>query len=251
MADDLDAAGLHHPVGLRALDIAAALDGEIDDDRAGPHRRDHLLGDQARRRPAGDQRGGDDDVLLLDVLGHQRRLLGLILLRHFLGVAARGLRVLEFFILDRKKFRAEAFDLLLGCGTNVGRRDDRAEPARGRDRLQAGDADAHDEHLRGGNRAGRSHHHRQRAAVFFGRIDHRAIAGEIGLARQHVHRLRAGDARHQLHGEGGNPGVGHLLERGLVAVRIHDGDDQRALLVFGEFGRRRAAHLEHDVGVLA
>ena len=83
-----------------------------------------------------------------------------------------------------------------------------------------------------------------------GGIDHRAIAGEIGLARQHVHRLRAGDARHQLHGEGGDAGVGHLLERGLVAVGIHDGDDQRALLVGGELVRRRAAHLEHDVGVL-
>ena len=46
------------------------------------------------------------------------------------------------------------------------------------------------------------------------------------------------------------PGARHLLERGVVAVRIHDGDDQRALLVVGEFVRRRAAHLEHDVGVL-
>ncbi len=47
-----------------------------------------------------------------------------------------------------------------------------------------------------------------------------------------------------------SPGVGHLLERRLVAVRIHDGDDQRALLVGGKLVRRRAAHLQHQVGVL-
>ena len=122
--------------------------------------------------------------------------------------------------------------------------------ARGRDRLQAGDADAHDEHLGRRHGAGRGHHHRQRAAIFAGGVDHRAIAGEIGLAGEHVHRLRARDARHQLHGEGNEPGIRHLLERGFVAVRIHDGDDQRALLVGGQFVGRRAAHLEHQVGVL-
>ena len=111
---------------------------------------------------------GDDDVLFLDVLGHQRRLLGLILLRHFLRVSARGLRVLELFILDRRNFAPRTLDLLLRCGTNIGRRNDCAKPPRGRDGLQAGDADAHDEHLRGRNRSGSSHHHGQRAAVFFG-----------------------------------------------------------------------------------
>ena len=184
------------------------------------------------------------------MLGHERCLLGLVLLGHFLGVAARGLRVLEFFVLDRKEFCAEAFDLLLRRGTHIGRRDDRAEPPRGRDGLQAGDADAHDEHLCRRNRAGGSHHHRQRAAIFLGGIDHRTIAGEVRLARQHVHRLRAGNARHQFHGDRGNPGVRHLLERGLVAVRIHDGDDERAFLVVGEFGRRRPTHFENDVGIL-
>jgi len=50
--------------------------------------------------------------------------------------------VLEFLVLDREEFGAETFDLLLGCGPHVGRGDDGAKPARGRDRLQAGDADA-------------------------------------------------------------------------------------------------------------
>ena len=67
-----------------------------------------------------------------------------------------------------------------------------------------------------------------------GRIDHRLVAGEVGLARQHVHRLRAGDARHQLHGESGDVGLGgHGLDVGLVAVRVHGRDDQRAGLVGG------------------
>ena len=76
--------------------------------------------------------------------------------------------------------------------------------------------------------------------IFLGGIDHRAVAGEIGLARQHVHRLRAGDARHQFHGEGDHAGIGHLRERRLVAVRIHDGDDERALLDARELGRNPA-----------
>jgi hypothetical protein len=175
------------------------------------------------------------------VLGDQRGLLGLILLRHFLGVAAGRLGGLEFLVLDRDEFRAEAFDLLLGRRPHVGRGDDGAEAARGGDRLQAGDAGAHDENLGGRHRAGRRHHHRQRPAEFGGRVDHGAVAGEIGLARQHVHPLRAGDARQELHGEGDDAGLRHGAQRRLVAVRVHDGDDDRAFLQARQarrFGRR-------------
>ena len=45
--------------GLAELAVAALLGGEIDDDRAGPHAVHHLGGDQHRRAPAGNQRGGD------------------------------------------------------------------------------------------------------------------------------------------------------------------------------------------------
>ena len=165
------------------------------------------------RRAARDQRRGDDDVLLGDMRGDQRRLLGLVGVRHFLGVAARGLGLLEFLVLDRDEFGAEQLDLLLGRGAHVGRGDDRAEAPGGRDRLQPGDADAHDEGLGGRHGAGRRHHHRKRAAIFGRRVDHGAIAGEIGLAGQHVHHLRAGDARHQLHREGGDAGLGERLDR--------------------------------------
>src|SRR3979411_3199403 len=62
--------------------------------------------------PARNQRCGDDDILLLDVLGGERGLLGLILFRHFLGVAACGLGLLELLVLDREKLGTQAFNLL-------------------------------------------------------------------------------------------------------------------------------------------
>ena len=91
--------------------------------------------------------------LQLGDAGDECRLLGLIVVGHFLGVAARGLGLLELLVLDGEEFRAERFDLLLGCRPDVCRGDDGAHAARGRDRLQPGDPDAHDECARGGNRA--------------------------------------------------------------------------------------------------
>ena len=164
------------------------------------------------------------------MLGRQRRLLGLVFLRHFLGVAAGRLGRLELLVLDREEFCAERGDLLLGGGPHVGGGDDGAEAARRGDRLQPGDADAHDEDLRRRHGAGRRHHHRQRAVVFRRRVDHRLVAGEVGLAGQHVHRLRARDARHELHREGGDAGLGERLDRRVVAVGVHDGDDGGARL---------------------
>ena len=199
--------------------------------------------------PTRDQRSGDDDVLLLDMLGGQRGLLGLIFFRHFLGVTARGLCVLEFFVFDREELGAQAFHLLLGRGPHVGCGHDGAETPRGRNRLQAGDTDTHDEYFRGRYGAGRRHHHRQRTAIFLRGIDDGTISGEIGLAGEHVHRLRARDAWHQFHREGGNPRIGHLLQRGVIAVRIHDGNNERALLVGGEFARRGPPHFQDNVGI--
>ena len=183
------------------------------------------------------------------MLGGQRGLLGLILFRHLLGVTARGLRVLELFVLDGEEFGAERFNLLLGRGPHVGRGDDSAEPPRGGDRLQAGNADTHHEHFGCRNRACRGHHHRESAAEGLGCLDHGAIAGEIGLAGQHIHHLRAGDARHQFHRKCQNAGLGQRLQRGLVAVGIHDRNDQGAALVAGKLGCLRAFHLDDDVGI--
>src|SRR6202158_4805108 len=146
-ADDLHAIDLNGFATLHAFDIAAALDRKTDQHRARLHRPHHLRGDEARRGPARNQRGGDDDVLLLDVFGGQRRLLGLILFRHFLGIAAGGLRLLELLVLDREEFGAKAFDLLFHRGPPVGRGDDGAKPPRGRNRLQGGNDAPHNDHL--------------------------------------------------------------------------------------------------------
>ncbi len=43
-------------------------------------------------------------------------------------------------------------------------------------------------------------------------------------------------------------GLRHGAQRIVVAVRIHDGDDDRALLQTRKLGRLRPPHLEHDIG---
>lgn len=138
--------------------------------------------------------------------------------------------------------------LLLCGGANVRRRDDRAQAAGGSDRLQAGNARAHDEDLGRRHGAGSGHHHRQRAVIFVGGVDHRLITGKVCLAGKHVHGLGAGDARHQLHGEGCEARAGHGRYRFLVTVRVHDGDDDSAGPVAGNLLRTRPTDLEDHVG---
>ena len=71
------------------------------------------------------------------MLGDHLGLLLPVLVGELLGVAAGGRRLR----LDHAhELGAEALDLLLGGGPDIGRGDHGAEPSRGRDRLQAGDA---------------------------------------------------------------------------------------------------------------
>ena len=79
------------------------------------------------------------------------------------------------------------------------------------------------------------------------RLDHRLVAGEVRLARQHVHHLRAGDARDELQREGLQAGVRQLLQRRFVAVGVHEGDDCGAALVAGHIVG--PADLQHEVGI--
>ena len=182
--------------------------------------------------------------------GDELGLLGLVGVAHFLGVAAGGLGGLELLVLHGDEFRAQRGHLFLGGGAHVGGGHHRAEPAGGGDGLQPGDAGAHDEGLRRGDRARRGHHHGEGAAIELGRLDHGAIAGEVGLAGQRVHGLGAGDARGELHGERvdlrGRAGLGELQ----VAVGLEQADHDRAVLEL--FKRRlvRPAHAEQRVRVL-
>ena len=78
--------------GPGALDIAALRHREVEDHAAGFHAGDLRVGDQARRSAAGDQCGGDDDILLGDVTSHQR----IRLISNRLHVAKTSVQIWNF-----------------------------------------------------------------------------------------------------------------------------------------------------------
>jgi hypothetical protein len=86
------------------------------------------------------------------------------------------------------------------------------------------------------------------------RIHHRPVSRQIGLTGQHVHGLRAGDARHQFHCQRGNARFGFGRQPVAVGIRVQDADQHGAALHQREFvasfgGGRRMPHLQHDIGV--
>ena len=185
-----------------------------------------------------------------EVLGDHVGLLLPVLLGQLLGVAARGRRVL----LDHAdELGAEALDLLLGRGPDVGRRDHRAQAARRGDRLQTGDPGADHEHLGRRHGAGRGHQHRHHPIELGEAVDQRAIAGEIGLAGQDIHRLGAGGARQQFQRKGDHArlGIGRDLLGMLIGVEHADQNltraQQRHLVDLALAGGERPPHLEQDV----
>ncbi len=102
--------------------------------------------------------------------------------------------------------------------------------------------------LRRRHGARRGHHHRDGLAEHGGGIDHRLVAGEIGLAGEHVHRLRAGDARHELHRHQRGAGARQRFESGAVVVGREDGGHDRPGLQGFDLVGRGPAHLEENVG---
>jgi hypothetical protein len=126
----------------------------------------------------------------------------------------------------------------------------RAKPPRGRDRLQAGNADAHDERLGGRHRAGSCHHHREGLAIFGGGIKHRLVAGQVRLAGEDIHRLRACDARHELHRQRLDPGRGVGIHAPPLAERIETRHQQRTGLLSAERLNRWPLNAQNDVGIL-
>ena len=209
----------------------------------GAHRLDHVGADEARRRAAGNQRGGDDDVLFGDMRGDEVGLLRLVGVRHFLCVAARGFSLLELLVLDGDEFRPERLDLLLGRRAHVGRGDHRAQAPAGGDRLQAGDADAHDEQLGGRDRAGGGHHHRQAP----GRIRPRRRSRRDNRRGSPGSTARPSTCARVMRGRSSmakacDPGLGHRLDCVTMAVGVHRRDDDRVGLETRDlcraFGRR-------------
>ena len=93
------------------------------------------------------------------MLGQDGGDLGLFFRRQLAGVAALAARV----DAGLDKSRAERQRLLLGFRSDVVAFGHRAQTMRGRERLQSGDAKAHDQHLGWTDRAGRRRDLRQNA----------------------------------------------------------------------------------------
>src|ERR1700722_5274130 len=70
-ADDGDSVDHHCFSGARQFAVAAALGGEVDDDRTGGHTLHHVGGNQHRRFFAGNDGGGNYDVTFGDDAGQQ------------------------------------------------------------------------------------------------------------------------------------------------------------------------------------
>ena len=183
-------------------------------------------------------------------------LAALIVLAHLAGIAAGGLGALGRFLVDHQERGAKALDLLLGGGAHIGREDDTAKSPRRGDRLQAGDPCPHHQHPRRLDRAGRGHHHRHGPAEFAGGIERGLVAGEVGLRRQHVHRLRPGNARDQLHRHRRDAGLCVGLDILGVLQRRQQADERGPPLHHIQLvgltvlaAEQRALDLQHDVGI--
>ena len=76
---------------------------------------------------------------------------------------------------------AEGLHLFFHDWAHVVGGDDRSQPARGGDRLQARDSRAHDQHPRRSHSAGRGHHHREELPQPLRRHQHGLVARSRGL----------------------------------------------------------------------
>ena len=163
----------------------------------------HVGRPQLRRRPAGDQGGGDDDVDLRRELAELGELLLAELGARGRGIAAGGGPVLRLLELEEDELRAHGLDLLGHLGAHVEGIGDGAERGRGADGGQPGDAGADHQHLGRRHLAGGRDLAGEEAAEVVAGLDHGAVAGDVGHRGERVHLLGARDARHHVHGDDG------------------------------------------------
>ena len=161
--------------GLGSLDIAARGRRHVDDHAARTHRCEHGRGQDARRRPAEDLRGGNDHVRLRHLFGHHFTLLGQLLLGQRFGVALR--RLPGFPEIDLHKFGSETQHLLFHRSTRVEGLHFCAKTLRRGDSLQTRHPRADNKYLGRGNRAGGGHHHGKYPVEALGRENDRRIPG--------------------------------------------------------------------------
>ena len=190
---------------------------------------DHVGRPQLRRRPAGDQGGGDDDVDLRRELAELGELLLAELGAGGRGIAAGGGPVLRLLELEEDELSAHGFDLLghlrpdiegIGHGAEAGRRTDGG---------QSGDAGAHHQHLGRRHLAGGGDLAGEEAAEVVAGLDHGAVAGDVGHGGERVHLLGARDARHHVHRNDGGALCPRLLQKLSVLRRPEERDQGLAL----------------------
>ena len=183
------------------------------------------------------------------MFAHKLGLRGLVLIAHLGRIAARALALDPGDILHEDRLGTKALDLLLGGRAHIGCRNLRAQTPRSRDRLKARNAHAHDEGLGRLNGASRCHHHRESATICVRRSQHRLVTRQVGLAGEHVHSLRAGDARHEFHRKRLKPGLGVILNAFLIGERVEQGGDHRAVFRAVEQGDVRRLDRQHNISI--
>ena len=190
--DDRYRADLSRLTRPRVLAVASTFGGQIDDHGTRLHAGDLRLADEFWRWPAGNGGCRDDQVGRLNMLRQHRGNLGLFVCGQFAGVTAFTAGI----DAGLDKSRAQRQRLFLGFRANIVAFGDGTQTMCGRERLQSGDAKAHDQHFGGTDRAGRCRDLRQDATEMGRAKLHGVVARQRGLTGQRIHRLRPRDARH-------------------------------------------------------
>jgi len=140
---------------------------------------------------------------------------------------------------------AQRLDLFARGGPHVRGFDHRTQPLGRGDGLQAGHPGSQHDGARGFQGAGGGHHHGNQAAVIVRGEQHGLVAGQVGLGRQHVQALRAGDAGRGFQRESDESYRGHLFQAfGVEGIKHADDDSARFHL--GQFSGSGRANLQDE-----
>ena len=226
-AEDHDALSDHPLVRFAQLAVSTTFGGQVDNHAAVIHPADGIGGDQDRRMPTGNRRGGDHHVTLGHHVGHQFPLPTIELLLHLLGVTPG---VLGFGGLEIQfhELRSEALHLFTAGRTQVVGLDDSSQATGSGNCLQAGDSGTDHQDTGGcqGPRGG--HQQREHPRKFVGGQQHGTVAGDRRHRAQDIHALGAGDSGNQFQGELVQATLGEFCDGGRMTQGITGADHVRA-----------------------
>ena len=174
---------------LGQLAVAALFASHVDDDAARLHALHHLGGNQLGSRFARDQRGGDDDVAFLGLLGVHLALRGLKSFAHDFCVTSAARAFL--LVVDLDELATQRLNLIGHFGTGIIGAHDGAQIGGSADRCEAGDARASDEDLGWRDFARGRHLAVEETAKSIGGFDDSSVATDAGSGRQRIHLLGA------------------------------------------------------------